>query len=139
MSEFISSMVLHKTETVIVFDCRLVAAIVFLGYFDADLTFHVYFCKKVSEFETKINGPCKVHMWIRFGCRTRNRREIFFSRQSHGTHSDLTSLSSQSSKSVLNDERIVFLKSKEVLNRNVKIRIKRHIGRGCELSLTQRL
>lgn len=39
-----------KTETVIDFNCRLVAAIVFLGYFNADLTFHVYFCKKVSEF-----------------------------------------------------------------------------------------
>lgn len=49
-------------------------------------------------------------MWIGFGCRTRNRRDIFFlfSRPSHGTHLDLSSLSSQSSKSVLNDERIVF-------------------------------
>lgn len=108
--EFISSKVLHKTEIVIVFNCRLVAAIVVLGYFNADLTFHVYFCKKPSEFVNQNQWSMQSAYVNRVWLQNQKQKRYFFlfSRPSHGTHLDLSSLSSQSSKSVLNDERIVF-------------------------------
>lgn len=73
-------------------------------------------------------------MWIGLGCRTRNRRDIFFlfSRPSHGTHLDLSSLSSQSSKSVLNDERIVFSCQWKSSIETSKIWITWQIARGRE-------
>lgn len=77
-------------------------------------------------------------MWIGLGCRTRNRRDIFFlfSRPSHGTHLDLSSLSSQSSKSVLNDERIVFSCQWKSSIETSKIWITWQIARGRELALS---
>lgn len=40
--------------------------------------FMFIFVKRFLNSWTKINGPCKVHTWIGFGCGTRNRRDIFF-------------------------------------------------------------
>lgn len=113
--KFISSKVLRGSYQFVLY--TLVTAIVFF----LDLAFHVYFCKSFLNSQTKamVRAKCNREQGLVVQG-PKQKRYFLFSRQWHGIHSDLTSLSSTSSKSVLNYKRIVFSCRWRTKNRNVK-------------------